>query len=1116
MKQSIQYTLRPYATRTTSSFLSSTPSYHRLPLIHPSSVIPSLPYLFVPYSHHSTTSAAVIPTTSTVQPNPSSVTSSSSSSSRRRRNRASSSPRTSLDISVQDEHISQSIASSATGSATSTTDDNNIEEEGDNIDTKELGEYSPSDNELFDPATDSGEDERDIADYDDDDDGSGGEGRNMHSYGGMVKSMNPYLPMTRNYYKSAINPPPHVVSGMETVLRGRNIAALNSHWTDMSSSLKERNVSLLHDVEKLEKLRIALANGTIKEEEINKYSVNTDSPPLIYGPMETLAYVLHGLLPSYGVALRLLTDYKNTLNSSLVKPTSMLDFGAGPGSAILAAHELWKDSLFDIVAVEPSRSMTQVAEHLLADIPGIMYRKNMEEVLRYHKGKRFDLITVHNVLGQLTGDIERDKVLADLWDLLNPGGAIILCEHGDRWGFHVIKRSRDLLIHRSTALAKFLPQLIADTPPDRRIRGKIGKLTLLDGSHGLELQELPVTDDQRQRNTLLETEDDDKTTIDNLENLYKAQRNTPYKNTSTVQTIDDDFDDQSSLGAMNTVDKSIPSVATNIQPSATASSSSSLLTKDQRGGVSSSSTALPSVGETKRMLREYGIKHGLADRMLRPPNDIYGMAVVGPCAHALTCPMAKNSWCHFSQAVHRHRKAGRSVHTRGLPRRWENFSYVILRKVNNEQLLHHPPHQRVGWKGSGIFTVDSVSLEAERIAREAAMDEAEEEEFGSNNGNNAKTTNNIIRMSRLNLEPDNWWLEQRPNKRSTLHPHNSSSSSNTSDNNEVTVADVLRATKESLPEDGTASFAKGSKRSKNAFAKNQGSTNQDTNTTTNEPTKYEEYKEQPHTTTSTIIDEQEIIVEQHLEEAVKKAIDEGLPGAGQWARLVRPPLKRYKHVILDVCTPQGTFERRTATKGKLINIQGSYRAARKSRWGALWPNWLSRRRDNEPANLAFKKRIAKYLAESTSTTAKEEVVVGSDSTTNPSETYHHHSDSAIPSAVQTNNNPISEATEIETAATDGTVDNTPAYRRPSRRARRRAAKQFAMDNFINDEERLKAQQNMVLPSTTGGNSSSSTSFSNNSSSPVIMDMRSKEDVRQQSGSRQRIITSTNNKASKRG
>ncbi|KAF2104776.1 Rsm22-domain-containing protein [Rhizodiscina lignyota] len=50
-------------------------------------------------------------------------------------------------------------------------------------------------------------------------------------------------------------------------------------------------------------------------------------------------------------------------------------------------------------------------------------------------------------------------------------------------------------------------------------------------------------------------------------------------------------------------------------------------------------------------------------------------------------------------------------------------------------------------------------------------------------------------------------------------------------------------------------------------------------------------------------------------------------------RLILPPLKRPKHVILDVCTPSGTLERWTVTKSF---SRQAYRDARKSAWGDLW------------------------------------------------------------------------------------------------------------------------------------------------------------------------------------
>jgi ribosomal protein RSM22 (predicted rRNA methylase) len=54
---------------------------------------------------------------------------------------------------------------------------------------------------------------------------------------------------------------------------------------------------------------------------------------------------------------------------------------AGPGTGVFASKGVFP-SLSDFVLVEPSRSMSQVAEHLLYDTSGVMYRRSLAEVHR--------------------------------------------------------------------------------------------------------------------------------------------------------------------------------------------------------------------------------------------------------------------------------------------------------------------------------------------------------------------------------------------------------------------------------------------------------------------------------------------------------------------------------------------------------------------------------------------------------------------------------------------------------------------------------------------------------------------------------------------------------------
>jgi len=686
-----------------------------------------------------------------------------------------------------------------------------------------------------------------------------GQGSNLlfdESFGAAISAReNPYLDMTHNYSRHASSPPPVLVNRLQSILRGRNIASLNLHWLDMSRQLKERNVSLIQDVRKRDTIRKALKTGTLSPEDAERaLSVtNTDSPPLLYGPTETLAYALHRVLPQYGVQFRIFEELHDACKGVAgpdFLPKSLLDFGCGPGSSIVAAQKIWPNSIFDIVAVDPSRSMTQIAEHMLDGISGgVMFRRTLAEVQRLHRGKMFDLIVCSSTLGQLQTDRERESTLAELWDMLAPGGSLVISEHGDRWGFEVVRLAREQLLNRASAIANFISQ-------------------------GLHLtKKLPAS---------------------TVSVLDKGRNDVPQMASPLFPNVDNNmFENQ----------KTIYSNAV-LYPGSDAIAKTDEISPNMNLG-----------NITKSMIRSFAQKHEL-EIITRPPRDLFGTAVVGPCAHALSCPMTSStSWCHFSQAVVRHRKAGRSVHSRGDAKRWENFSYVMLRKTDEQSALDHPPHQRADWKGSGAF---SLATSPNDDILGSGISNGEESLDGKIM--NLSSRDSILNMSRKNLEPDRWWIDRRQLQqlRNVDREHGSTLSSVKKDS--ISVSEAIRAFSDSEP------IAEHQTQSKHSH----------------DIDMFYSSAEDIEDSTDSISSDDDETISQILEESVEKSILRKLPGAGQWARLVRAPLKRDAHVILDVCTPQGTFERRIASKGKLRDEPGAYRAARKSRWGALWPNWLVR------------------------------------------------------------------------------------------------------------------------------------------------------------------------------
>ena len=94
--------------------------------------------------------------------------------------------------------------------------------------------------------------------------------------------------------------------------------------------------------------------------------------------------------------------------------------------------------------------------------------------------------------------------------------------------------------------------------------------------------------------------------------------------------------------------------------------------------------------------------------------------------------------------------------------------------------------------------------------------------------------------------------------------------------------------------------------------------------------------------------------QEYWQSNMPEAVDATVAAAQIWSRIIRPPRKRGKHIIIDVCSSQehdtdpdsvdtshGRLVRQVvATTDKKSWLgPGGYRLARKSRWGDLWPKY---------------------------------------------------------------------------------------------------------------------------------------------------------------------------------
>ena len=90
------------------------------------------------------------------------------------------------------------------------------------------------------------------------------------------------------------------------------------------------------------------------EEADRQALIEFSSPAVEYGQKETFAYISSQLPFMLAPLQNVFAEISRRIPD--FEPKSMLDFGSGPGTAIVASQEHWSSSLIDIMAVDISRS----------------------------------------------------------------------------------------------------------------------------------------------------------------------------------------------------------------------------------------------------------------------------------------------------------------------------------------------------------------------------------------------------------------------------------------------------------------------------------------------------------------------------------------------------------------------------------------------------------------------------------------------------------------------------------------------------------------------------------------------------------------------------------------
>ncbi|CAO3589916.1 unnamed protein product [Absidia cylindrospora] len=158
---------------------------------------------------------------------------------------------------------------------------------------------------------------------------------------------------------------------------------------------------------------------------------------LSYGPRESAAYAA-GVLPStYAAITNVLHEIKKRVPT--FSPTSMLDFGTGPGTAIWAAANVF-DDLDKITGVDLSEDMLRTAE-FLQDATQLKKDIEFKRYLAYDtRQPKPDLVISAFTLGDISSLALQKSTVQQLWE--QTGDTLVLIERGTPVGFSNIARAR--------------------------------------------------------------------------------------------------------------------------------------------------------------------------------------------------------------------------------------------------------------------------------------------------------------------------------------------------------------------------------------------------------------------------------------------------------------------------------------------------------------------------------------------------------------------------------------------------------------------------------------------------------------------------------------------------
>jgi len=176
--------------------------------------------------------------------------------------------------------------------------------------------------------------------------------------------------------------------------------------------------------------------------------------PALKSEAQRLAYVMVRMPATYAACRRALEESRQAIAG--LEPASLLDLGAGPGTASWAAAEVFP-TLRSVTMVERDAAMASLGRELMLESRQESLRRAawvQADLMAELKNEGADLVVMSYVLGELSAAVA-EKIVERAWGLARQ--ALVVIEPGTRAGFAQIEKLRAKLIASGAEIAAPCP-----------------------------------------------------------------------------------------------------------------------------------------------------------------------------------------------------------------------------------------------------------------------------------------------------------------------------------------------------------------------------------------------------------------------------------------------------------------------------------------------------------------------------------------------------------------------------------------------------------------------------------------------------------------------------------